>query len=256
MKLTNTPPIRLVPRPAPRVEIDAERLLRNWPPDEWTLGEARTFVEMGRDVGVDCPCCGHPCRVYPRVLNATTVRSLCWLVRAIQGETVQVGDGGYAQLPLVDGFVDVPTYGPTWVVRSNQHSALRWWRLAEHAPNDDKRKRDSGMWRPTELGVAFAEGRVVVPRRVFHYRGEAVGYGEEMTSIVAALGENFDYSVVMARPAPGTPITYAPFRWESYGAAKVTLAAESAALAEIPVVAEPLRRSRPFALTPKEVNGT
>lgn len=241
----NVTPMHVVPKAQPRVEINAARLLRAWPPNDWTLGEARQFVEDGRDVGVDCPCCGHPCRVYPRVLNATTVRSLCWIVRAAQGESVQISDGAHARLPLVDGFVDVPKFGPAWLVRSNQHSALRWWRLAEHAPNEDKRKRDSGKWRPTELGVAFAEGRALVPRRVFHYRGEVEGYGEEMTSIVEALGENFDYSAVMARPAPGTVITYAPFRWIPYGGTSRVISAttDGAGLS---------CAATTFALSPKE----
>ena len=186
------------------------------PNDTWSLAQARAWVEQNRDVGVDCPCCYHPCRIYPRVLNATTARSLCWLVRAAAGERVQVAEGDYRVLPLDRGYVDVPRFAPAWVVRTNQHSALRWWQLAERAPNEDKHKRDSGMWRPTPLGIAFAESRALVPKRVFHYRGDAVGYGEEMTSIVEALGENFDYSEVMARPVFGVPVEYVAFRWASY----------------------------------------
>lgn len=199
---------------SPRVAPD---LPPGAPRDPWTLRALRDWVDANKDAGVCCPVCDHPCRVYPRVLNATTVRSLCWLVRASAGEVVAITDGGQARLPVeAGGFVDVPRWGPTWVVRTNQHAGLRWWRLAERAPNDDKKKRDSGLWRPTELGIAFAEGRILVPKRVYHYRGEAVGYGPEMTSIVDALGETFDYQVVMARPAPGATVEYAPFRWEVY----------------------------------------
>ena len=218
-------------------KFDFEAMVDPWPPGYWTLAQARDFVRTNRDQGVDCPCCTRFVKVYARTLNATTVRSLCWIVRAHAGDLVDTGFGDKRVIPKVNGnWVDVPEFAPAWVVRTNQHASLKWWHLAEPGPNDvDKDTRDSGLWRPTRLGVDFAHGRVQVPRKVFTFLGNVLGYGEEMGDLMDALGESFSFREVMETDAPASPAGYAPFTWRVYGE---------------PVAVSP--SPRPFALVPKE----
>lgn len=131
--------------------------------------------------GDRCPCCDRWGRIYKRNINETMARSLMWLCNA----------------PTVKGWVNVPAYAPRWLVRSNQLPTLRWWELVERAGSDDVKKKHSGLWRPTDLGRAFAGGEVAVPKTVFTYNGSREKYGNEAVFISECFGTHFSYADVM-----------------------------------------------------------
>jgi hypothetical protein len=131
--------------------------------------------------GAECPCCARWGKVYPRHINETMARSLIWLCAA----------------PLTGDWVYVPATAPRWLVRSNQLPTLRWWDLVERAASDDKIKKHSGLWRPTQLGRDFAEGKITVPKTVYTYNGTRERYGDKMTTINACFGTHFSYQDVM-----------------------------------------------------------
>lgn len=132
--------------------------------------------------GSHCPVCDRWGRIYPRGINKTMAHSLLWLCSAKKNE---------------DGWVDVPTDGPKWLLRSNQLPTLRWWDLVESCENDDPKKKSSGMWRPTQKGIDFAMGKILVNKKVFTYKGEVEGKSDEMTSIEECFDDVFDYSEIM-----------------------------------------------------------
>jgi hypothetical protein len=109
-------------------------------------------------------------------------RSLIWLCHA---PTVE------------DGWVNVPTQAPRWLVRSNQLPTLRWWDLVYRASSDEQDRRFSGMWRPTALGRAFAAGSVEIPRTVYTYNGEREKYGTARIRIADCFDSHFSYQEVM-----------------------------------------------------------
>jgi hypothetical protein len=131
--------------------------------------------------GGRCPCCDRWGKVYARPINETMARSLIWLCNA----------------PSKNGWVDVPTEAPRWLVRSNQLPTLRWWDLVERAHGKEIDKKYSGFWRPTELGRSFAEGKIAMPKAVFTYNGERERYGEETIRIHECFGSYFSYQEVM-----------------------------------------------------------
>lgn len=132
--------------------------------------------------GGRCPCCDRWGKIYKRSINETMARSLIWLCKA----------------PAQDGWVDVPNQAPRWLIRSNQLPTLRWWDLVQRATSDDVDKKHSGLWRPTELGIAFVKGEVSMPKTVYTYAGEREKYGDEIIKIHDCFGTHFSYAEVMS----------------------------------------------------------
>lgn len=132
--------------------------------------------------GGHCPVCDRWGKVYPRAINRTMARSLIWLTQA---------------KPVKDGWVDVPAQAPKWLVRSNQLPTLRWWGLVERMPHDSGEKKFSGMWRVTQSGHDFVDGKVTVPHKVFTYNGEVEGVSLETVKIHECFSSLFDYETTM-----------------------------------------------------------
>ncbi len=151
-----------------------------------------SFKATTREDGGTCPCCDRWGKVYMRRINVTMARGLLWLSQ-------QPGDG--------NGWIDVPNLAPRWLVRSNQLPTLRWWKLVEAPVPDvvEPEKRTSGLWRMTEHGRGFVAGIVKVPRAVFTWDGEPVGFSDEQTLFQACLGDRFSYAETMSTPAAEGP---------------------------------------------------
>lgn len=142
-----------------------------------TLAQARADLRSRLDDGVTCPCCGTFARRYKRKLTLPMVKWLAWLV------------GRWAPLHR---WVDVRES----TVRGGDYGKLVYWGLVEQRPNDDKSKRTSGMWRPTDRGIAFMDARLTVPSHAFVYDGNVEGFTDVQVSIDDVAGA-FDYSELM-----------------------------------------------------------
>tara|TARA_R110002012_G_scaffold232405_1_gene405174 strand:+ start:39 stop:536 length:498 start_codon:yes stop_codon:yes gene_type:complete len=146
-----------------------------------TLAEARTKLRDGVEEGIHCPCCDRWAQAYWRTINKTMARGLQWLAREADMQ------------PGV--YVDI-TKGPAWLLRSNQLASLRWWGLIRKAPNDDPKKKSSGMWALTHFGHLFISGKAGVPRRVCTLFGDVVDQ-ENNKITVHDIKHHFDYMEVM-----------------------------------------------------------
>ncbi len=168
---------------------------RSWPMDELvlkpdleglTLTQAKDWLSsVAGNVGgpVRCPCCDKAAKIYRRTLNSTMARSLIWLDRFLKktGET----------------WVHVPTNAPRWLVKTNQLPTMTHWVLVDPRPNQNPKKKSSGEWRITKRGRVFVRNGLRLPKRVHVYDDVAIGFSQETTDIVEALGENFDYEKLM-----------------------------------------------------------
>jgi hypothetical protein len=81
--------------------------------------------------------------------------------------------------------------------RGGEWTLLRHWGLIESSPNEDPKKRNSGLWRPTEKGVDFAFGRLLIPSHFIGYNNMFIEYHGEHVGIKTALGEHFSYDELM-----------------------------------------------------------
>jgi len=148
-----------------------------------TLKEMRDLwsATIEKDGGY-CPCCDRWGKIYRRSLNATMARQLMWLVQA--------RDRG-------DGWVHVPSTAPAWLLRTPQLPTLALWDLVEGAPSMTK-LASSGLWKPTEKGIAFAQNALSVQRYVYAYNNKRVDSDGENISILDALGSKYNYHEIMA----------------------------------------------------------
>mgnify|MGYP003652698916 CR=1 FL=1 len=72
-----------------------------------------------------------------------------------------------------------------------EHSKIAWWELLEAHPEE------SGMWRMTQDGFAFAENRKKILSHAVEYRSELLELTGDMISVVDALGRKFNYQELM-----------------------------------------------------------
>lgn len=177
----------------PAFDGEAESQIRAALTPAWLRGgpslrQARRALRSGLEAGTRCPCCDKFAKRYKRRLGGAIVRSLAWLVLASD------------KLSKADehGWVDVPRIGPRWIVRGQPHPKLVLWGFAERREvEDDSSKKCSGMWRPTDLGRRFVEGRTDAPAWVFEYLSEVESISAERVGFRDVLDVPFDYRALM-----------------------------------------------------------
>ena len=131
--------------------------------------------------GVPCPVCGRLRKLYKRALNAGMAATLCWMV-AHHGRD----------------FVHVPSVCPRFVMKGREHPRLRHWMLVEGRQNDDTARRDSAVWRATDLGVAFVRQQLNVQSHIYvRPVNEVLGWEPTVVSVHTALGTAFEYQKLM-----------------------------------------------------------
>ena len=127
--------------------------------------DLRAMVEKHRDEGIRCPICAQWAREYRRPLNRTMGEALVALVEAGKAATAaQDRDPSAPAFASVYVHVrDVAFRGADVRVAGGELAKLQHWGLIEPEPNpEDDTQRCSGRWRPTEKGMAFADGRRIV----------------------------------------------------------------------------------------------
>lgn len=145
-----------------------------------SLKDASKFVEENKIGGVICPCCGRKNKLYPRQINATMAEWLVALVRknAKTKDWVSIDD-----LPQQ---------------RGGEYGHLRYWGLVALRDNDDKSKRTSGMWMPTQRGIEFVnKPSTSLPKYAYVYNGVVEAWSDEKKTIIDALGTKFNYQELM-----------------------------------------------------------
>lgn len=123
-----------------------------------------------------CPVCGKFGKVYKYKLSQALALSLKWIV-----------DHGDA-----DGWVDVQTRGPRWMLRAKTYPLLVHWNMIE-----DKAPR-SGIWRATAVGREFLEGLDVAPKAVYVYDNHVMAIDAEETTFRGCFGVKFDFDELMS----------------------------------------------------------
>ena len=153
------------------------------------LGEVQAWLrEQAAGDGARCPCCTQLTKVYRRSLNAGMARALIWMYRAAGTEWQKKTD-------TLRGIG----------AAARDEALLRYWGLLEERNGESGRR--VGWWRVTEAGEAFVLGETRVPRHVLVFDGRCLGLDERAgtTSIFDALGDHFDYHVLMDSPAGVEP---------------------------------------------------
>jgi hypothetical protein len=154
-----------------------------------TVEEARQKLDDNRyDKANTCPCCSRRAVVYRRPINAGQA---VWLIELCKASGVQPRRAGEPPGPR-RAWVDQSEL-PS---RGGDYGKLIHWGLVEHAERDpeDKDRRTSGMWRPSELGEAFARNRATVSERAHLYLNQLLGFSGPQVRIQDCLGRKFSWA--------------------------------------------------------------
>jgi hypothetical protein len=145
---------------------------------------AQAHLQERLEDGINCPCCGQFAKRYRRKLNSGIAAWLLVLVRLYRetagwAHTRDVIQCGIFRLSSAHG-------------SGQAQSLLPHWGLIEAHPG-----KNTGLWRPTELGLDFAFGTAQVQCRVIIYNNACEGLEGDRISIHDALGDKFDYAELM-----------------------------------------------------------
>ena len=149
-----------------------------------TLQEVKEFLKRGSNKGCKCPACDQYVKVYKRPLNSGMARILI--------EMYKLGDSEYHHIKdhlRKEGLKN----GHDWTL-------LRFWGMIDPMikEEEDSGATKLGLWRITDTGKQFVEGKIRVSRRVRIYNKKMLGFEpNEMTTIQDALGDHFSYEQLM-----------------------------------------------------------
>jgi hypothetical protein len=152
------------------------------------LEDARRLVEQQAQAkdGTHCPCCGQLAKVYTRRLNSALAQFLIWIVRSYEDTPRWIHIREFPMIQNRRGGGDF--------------AKLTFWNLLEqHANEDDKTKRTSGYWKPTQLANDFVHKRTRLPEYVQLYDNHVQGFAAKTVDIEMCLGQQFDYKELMSR---------------------------------------------------------
>lgn len=118
--------------------------------------------------GGACPCCGQHVQVYRRSIYKRMAKCLIWLVSVYTGDWISLKGG-----PLF---------------RGGDNAKLSYWHLIKHHPED------SDLYKPTKIGVRFAQRDLRLPKYAYVYDGMVQGFSKEKVNIDDCLEGDFDLS--------------------------------------------------------------
>lgn len=121
-------------------------------PEAFSVADARRgMIEHSRQ-GVICPCCQRLFKSYLRSVRGDIGCTIIWMYRF--GKTEYPDERS--------PWINVIHNGPESLVKSRDYTKGEKWGLIESKENVDPDKKDSGVWRLTERGHDFVEGRIAV----------------------------------------------------------------------------------------------
>lgn len=126
--------------------------------------------------GGHCPICDKWGKVYKMKLSQALALSLKWIA--------EHGDS--------EGWVDVQTFGPRWMLRAKTYPLLVHWGMVE------SKSQRSGIWRATMKGRAFLGGADVAPSAVYIYDNRLWALDSETTTFRGCFGVHFDFDELMS----------------------------------------------------------
>lgn len=138
---------------------------------------------------MECPCCKRKARVSPLKVHSTLAEMLCKLYRA----SIRING-------VADSYVHLTQFPASKTTSGRDFSIVHHWGIAEPMKaSPDENKRSSGMWRLTQKGVEFVNGRLAIPRNAFVFDNRVVDYSQENVTIHTALGDDFDWFELIGR---------------------------------------------------------
>lgn len=133
--------------------------------------------QFNQDMDVfTCPCCKRLTAIYKRTLHKTIIQQLV---------NLYIKGGSYTYIHS-DNFI-TGTVGKDFGIAKH-------WGLIERESNNDPRKKTTGKWRLTILGLDFIASNADIPKYAYLYNDTLQGVSVTKVSIKECMGQEFDYS--------------------------------------------------------------
>jgi len=145
------------------------------------MPEINDIIIKGREEGITCPCCGKYCKLYKRKLHDKMARFIIKLVRIHR---------------TTDDWVHIRQLAPGSEKSASDGSYLIHWgmiKVKEKRPGEPR----AGFYKPTEMGVLFAYGKISVSSHAYIYNNEVERFSDEVVTVSEALDNPFDYQELM-----------------------------------------------------------
>ncbi len=154
--------------------------------DILSLEGAKNYLRENWEKGCSCPACGQHVQLYKRKLNSGMAVTLIYI---------------YIQDKKVGDFIQVKDHLRQMKYKNNHDWALlKYWGLIEEKERDESEdQKNSGYWKITESGKAFAENKISLPKHIYLYNGKRykMNQDSETITITQAMGEHFSYNELM-----------------------------------------------------------
>lgn len=143
------------------------------------------FTPENLKSGCSCPACSQFIKMYKRKIDKSMAHIMLRLYKVTAEKPEQ-------EFFHIDEDLHIP-------VTSSGIAKLRYWNLVEEKASDPnlKDKKSSGMWRITNKGKLFVQGKVTVPKYAKVYNKVVHGFEGEEVNIQMALGSKFNYEELM-----------------------------------------------------------
>jgi hypothetical protein len=143
----------------------------------------RTDLEKGDQV--KCPCCFRKSKIYKLAVHSGTARQLIRLYQL-------GGEHQFIHITRLTADIGINNGG--------NFSITKHWGLTKQMEKDptDKKRRVSGYWKLTPLGVDFVKGIALIPARAIVLNKVLIEYAGDSVSINECLGKEFSYQDLMA----------------------------------------------------------
>ena len=159
-------------------------------PEFTYLSEAIEYInENVTGKGVRCPACEKRCKIDKRGFTSKMLRSLMLL-----REYDEQNPGEWCHTNYLE---------ERGANRSGDVSSIRHWEMIEKKPgNKEGMNPRRGLWRITQKGYDFLDGKIRIPKAWLGFKGQCYGLDEsKLISVNIAWGVKFDYKEVVIDPA-------------------------------------------------------
>lgn len=159
--------------------------------NDWTGSETlqaiRNYLRENFSQGCRCPACGKQVKRNKYIFHHSMAELLFIAMKARKNNKTDDHGWFHVENHLVSIGSKI----------KGVHGKLQYWGMMEQKPNDDPKKKDSGVWRITDQGERFVRGMMSAPRAVYVYNNRIDGWDDKRINIKEALGEEFDYTKMM-----------------------------------------------------------
>lgn len=164
-----------------------------WPQPDTPFEDVRNYILSSRDEGVKCPCCERFSKVYRRSITSSMAYAL-YLIYCHSANT------GKKWLHVPSFLSDSVSKNAGATSRGGDWAKLGYWDLLqEHHDVREDGGKHVGWWRITDLGEAFVEGKVKIPKHAVVYNQTLMALDTgELVSFEESLKNRFNYDELMS----------------------------------------------------------